>query len=164
MVEKMVSTTEEPARLAAKQQVISLYQELLKNWNDRNPDAYSSLFTADGNIIGFDGSQANGRKEINDHLTEVFADHQTGTYISIVQEIRFLTDEIAVLRAVAGMVPHGQQDINPAINSIQLIIAHKEDTDFKIAVFQNTPAAFHGQPELAEQLTKQLRKVLATSF
>lgn len=143
-----------------KQQVVYLYQELLKSWNDRNADAYADLFTEDGNIIGFDGSQGNGKKDVRDHLSEVFADHQTGTYVSIVQEIRFLDDEVALLRAVAGMIPHGKSDINPAINTIQIMVAQKTESGFRIALFQNTPAAFHEHPELSEQLTKELRKVV----
>lgn len=31
---------------------------------------------------------------------------------------------------------------------------------FKIEVFQNTPAAYHGRPDLAEQLTEELTEVL----
>jgi uncharacterized protein (TIGR02246 family) len=147
-----------------KLQVVQLYQELLKSWNDRNASAYADLFTEDGNIIGFDGSQGNGKKEISDHLSQVFADHQTGTYVSIVKEIRFLNKDVAMLRAVAGMIPHGKTDINPAINAIQLLVAQKTGSSFRIAVFQNTPAAFHGQPELSEQLTKEIRKVLAVSL
>jgi uncharacterized protein (TIGR02246 family) len=146
-----------------KLQVVQLYQHLLKSWNDRDADAYADLFTEDGNIIGFDGSQGNGKKDIRDHLARVFADHQTGTYVSIVQEVRFLNTETALLRAVAGMIPHGKSDINPAINAIQTLIAQKTVDGFRIAVFQNTPAAFHGQPESSEWLTKELRKVLATT-
>lgn len=147
-----------------KLQIVQLYQELLKSWNDRNAIAYADLFTENGNIIGFDGSQGNGKKEIQDHLSDVFTNHQTGTYVSIVKEIRFLDKEVALLRAVAGMIPYGQTDINPAVNAIQVLVAQKTGESFRIALFQNTPAAFHGQPELSEQLTRELRKVLAISL
>ena len=35
-------------------------------------------------------------------------------------------------------------------------------TDMKIALLHNTPAAFHGRPELVEQLTRELTEVLRT--
>jgi len=38
------------------------------------------------------------------------------------------------------------------------LIVVKESNDFRIALFQNTPAAFHGRPEAAEQLTKELQQ------
>jgi hypothetical protein len=39
----------------------------------------------------------------------------------------------------------------------------KDEGKWRIALFQNTPAAFHGRPELAEQLSADLRHVLASS-
>jgi len=40
------------------------------------------------------------------------------------------------------------------------LIAQKNSDEFSIAVFQNTPAAFHGRPELSEKLTEELRRAL----
>jgi hypothetical protein len=58
------------------------------------------------------------------------------------------------------MVPPGQSDINPAVNAIQTLIAAKHNNQWRIAVFQNTPATFHGRPELSENLTEELRQLL----
>ena len=77
-----------------------------------------------------------------------------------IREVRFLTLEVAVLRAVAGMVSHGQSDLNPAVNTVQTLVAAKRDGQWRIALFQNTPAQFHGRPELAQQLTEELRQLL----
>jgi uncharacterized protein (TIGR02246 family) len=73
---------------------------------------------------------------------------------------QFLTPEVAILRAVAGMVPPGQSDLNPAVNAVQTLVAAKHDGRWRIALFQNTPAQFHGRPELAQQLTEELRQLL----
>ena len=51
-------------------------------------------------------------------------------------------------------------DILPALNTIQTLIALKEEDKWVISVFQNTPAAFHALPELSDQMTAELRKVL----
>ena len=56
------------------------------------------------------------------------------------------------------MVPSGQSEINPAVNAIQTLIGQKEQEEFLIALFQNTPAAFHGRPELSRQLTEELQE------
>jgi uncharacterized protein (TIGR02246 family) len=74
--------------------------------------------------------------------------------------VRFLTPETAILRAVAGMVPAGQTDLNPAVNAVQSLVAAKSMGRWRIALFQNTPAQFHGRPELAQKLTEELRKLL----
>jgi len=140
--------------------VRSIYQRLLGAWNRRDAAAYSALFDDGANVVGFDGSQMNGRSEIESTLAGIFAHHQTASYVSIVREVRTLTPEVAILRAVAGMVPPGQTDINPAVNAIQSLVAVKRGGQWRIALFQNTPAQFHGRPELAQQLTEELRQLL----
>jgi uncharacterized protein (TIGR02246 family) len=140
--------------------IVHLYQELIQSWNSRNADDYAGLFAEDGNIVGFDGSQMNGRSEIAAEIGRIFEDHVTAPYYVKVREVRFLAPNVALLRAVAGMIPPGQTDINPAANSIQSLIAVKRFEAWEIALFQNTPAQFHGRPELVEQLTEELRQLL----
>jgi len=90
----------------------------------------------------------------------MFADHPTAIYVGKVRGVRFLTPQVAILRAVAGMVPRGQPDLNPAVNAIQTLVAARHDGQWQIELFQNTPAQFHGRPELAQQLTEELRQLL----
>ena len=136
----------------------SLYNQLIKSWNEMNSETYSNLFTADGSIVGFDGSQANSRKEIYEHLSSIFADHAPARYVTIIREIRILSATIGLVRGVAGMIPRNEKKINAKTNAIQSMIAVKQEDRFRIALFQNTPAAFHGRPEDAEQLTDELQK------
>lgn len=150
-----------PAAPASEEyQVRRIYQQMLEEWNRRDASRISKLYTQDGNIVGFDGSPINGRTEIEKMMSQIFADHQTAAYIGVIREVRFLTAEVAILRAVAGMVPPGKSDLNPAVNAIQSLIAVKQDGEWYIALFQNTPAQFHGRPDLAEQLTDELRQLL----
>ena len=123
----------------------------------------TDLFAKDGNLVGFDGSQINGRSEARSVLSQIFADHQTASYLGIVKEVRLLCPDVAILRAVAGMIPPGQLDINPEVNAVQTLVALKQQNKWSIALFQNTPAAFHGRPELSERLTEELRQALRTS-
>jgi uncharacterized protein (TIGR02246 family) len=152
--------TPQTTRKAEETEVLALYKQLLDSWNQRNATDFAALFEEDGNQIGFDGSQVNGRAEIESHLSGIFADHMTAAYVGKVREVRFLTAEVAILRGVVGMVPHGKTDINPATNAIQSLVAVKRDGQWRIALFQNTPAQFHGRPELAEQLMEELRQLL----
>lgn len=142
-------------------EVRMLYQQLLNAWNERNAKAFAALYEENGNQIGFDGSQVDGKSGIESGMGRIFADHVTAAYISIVREVRFLNRDTTILRAVAGMVPPGQKDINPAVNSIQTLVAVKQTGSWKIALFHNTPAAFHGRPEAVEQLTAELRQLLS---
>ncbi len=89
-------------------QVHRLYQTLLDGWNKHDACQMAEQFAEDGNMIGFDGSQVNGRSEIEAHLSQAFAHHVTAAYVSIVREVRLLSPDVALLRAVVGMVPAGQ--------------------------------------------------------
>lgn len=137
-----------------------LHEELLTYWNNQDAPGMASLFTGDANAIGFDGSQMNGREQIEKELKQVFADHKTAIYVWKVQEVRLLDAQAVLLRAIAGMVPPGKKEINPETNAIQSVIAIKQDGSWKISLFQNTPARFHGRPELAEAITKELNKLV----
>jgi uncharacterized protein (TIGR02246 family) len=64
-----------------------------------------------------------------------------------------------VLRSIAGLVPPGQTAINPATNSHQTVVAGERDGRWEIVLFQNTPAQFHGRPELVDEMTRELRAV-----
>lgn len=143
--------------------VRDLYQALLDCWNARDAAGMAALFAADGHVIGFDGSQMDGPAAIAAVLGQIFTDHPTAAYISKLREVRPLGADAALLRAVAGMVPPGRADLNPAVNAIQSLVAERRAGRWQIVLYQNTPAAFHGRPELAEALTNELREELRAS-
>jgi uncharacterized protein (TIGR02246 family) len=141
-----------------------LYSRLLDAWNKRNAREYALQFASDATLIGFDGTEVSGQLEIGAHLTEIFTHHQTPRYIAIVREVRTLTPDVTLLRANSGLVPAGKDDIDPALNAIQALVAVRKSAAWKISVFQNTPAAFHMRPELGKQLTEELRAALRDSI
>jgi uncharacterized protein (TIGR02246 family) len=133
---------------------------MLDAWNDRDADAFASLFTADACVVGFDGSQMTGSEEIRSNLTAIFGSHSTASYLARVHRVRRVTPAAVMVHAVVGMVPPGESDINPAVNAVQSLLLLLDGADVRIAFLQNTPAAFHGRPELAEELTRELSSVL----
>jgi uncharacterized protein (TIGR02246 family) len=145
---------------AADSETRELYRQLLEAWDKRNARDYALLFAPDGSIVGFDGTPVFGQAEIGAHLTQILTHHQTARYVSIVREVRSLSDGVTILSAVAGMVPPDKDDINPEVNAVQTLVAVKTAGAWKIALFQNTPAAFHGRPEEGTKLTDELRAVL----
>lgn len=140
--------------------VRDLYRQLLESWNRRDAKAMAVLYAEEGNVVGFDGSQMNGPAEIETTIGQIFADHMTAAYVGKIREVRFLTAEVAIVRAVVGMVPPGQKGLNPDANAIQSLVATKQEGVWRVALFQNTPAQFHGRPELGQQLTEELQQLL----
>jgi uncharacterized protein (TIGR02246 family) len=141
-------------------EVRALYRQLLNGWNQRNAQAIAGLFTREGEAIGFDGSELKGQSDIGSVHRRIFEDQDTGVFVGKVRRVLFLTPEVAVLSSVAGMVMPGHADLEPDLNAIQRLIAVKRDDEWRIAVFQNTPAQFHQRPEEARSLTEELRKLL----
>jgi hypothetical protein len=61
------------------------------------------------------------------------------------------------------MVPPGGREIMSDRNAIQTVVANRDDDRWSVALFQTTPARFHGQPELTERLTEELAELLPTA-
>lgn len=150
----------QPEEAPEEKPVRTLYLRLLEAWNNRNAAGFAVLFEEDGNQIGFDGSQVDGRAAIEQHLAEIFTDHVTGRYVGKIRDVRFLSPDVAILQAIAGMIPSGKTDLNPDMNSVQSLVVVRHRSQWCIAMFQNTPAQFHGRPEAVEEMTAELRKLL----
>src|SRR4051794_30897618 len=94
-------------------EVRELYRRIIDGWNQSNGDEFAAPFADDGIVIGFDGSESDGRESIAEEMNRIFADHETGTYVGKVREVRMLGPDAALLRAIAGVVPPGRDDLEP---------------------------------------------------
>jgi len=139
-----------------------LYRDLLDAWNRRDAAGMAALFTHDGSLVGFDGSQIDGGPQtVEAHLTPIFSSHATPAYVGKLREVRELAPKVTLVRAVAGMVPEGRHGLNAALNTIHTLVAVEGGGTWRAAMFQSTPAAFHGRPDLAQALTDELRALVA---
>ena len=143
--------------------VRNLYFDLLGKWNSRDAHGMASLFSSEGGQVGFDGSTANGPDDIQAHLKPIFSDHPTARFIGKVRDVRLVGDDTALLRAVAGMVPPGEDHIKAERNAVQTLVASKiAGGRWMVEMFHNTPAAFHGRPDETKRLTEELEAELSS--
>ena len=140
--------------------VRALYFDLLKAWNERDAARFAALFTEHGQTVGFDGSTTDGPASIASHLRPIFESHPTAKFVAKVRHIQFIHEDVAVLGAVAGMIPPGGTDIMEARNTIQSLVAARTGEHWRIVLFQNTPATFDGRPQDRAALTEELRTLL----
>jgi uncharacterized protein (TIGR02246 family) len=142
-------------------QAVTVFTTLLDAWNRQDASAFAALFAPSGHVTGFDGSQMTGPAAIEAELGEIFAHHQTATYVAKVREVRSLAPTVTLLRAIAGMIPPAEHALNPAVNAIQslVLVTDPQSSSQRLALLQNTPAAFHGRPELIIEMTDELTKV-----
>jgi uncharacterized protein (TIGR02246 family) len=89
----------------ADTEIRALYQQLPDAWNRRDRDAYAKLFGEDSSVVGFDGTEMTGSAEIATTLRKIFTDHATGVYRGKVRGVRMLSPDVALLRAITGLVP-----------------------------------------------------------
>ena len=139
---------------------LAVYRQLLEAWNRRDADGFAAVFTEDGSCVGFDGSMMNGRAEIASTLRGIFDHHPTARYVAKVREIRAIAPSVVLVRSVVGMVPPDKEELNAAVNAVQSLVVVGQEATMKITLLQNTPAAFHGRPELVQELTSELTDVL----
>jgi uncharacterized protein (TIGR02246 family) len=144
----------------AAEAVASLYGRLIDGWNAHDAGAMAAAIAPDGLVIGFDGSQMSGRDDVAAEISRIFADHATATYVTKVRSVQPLGADAGLLHAVAGMVPPGSSEIMPERNSIQTVVAGRDDDAWSVALFQTTPARFDGRPELMEALTAELAELV----
>ena len=147
--------------MTAETDVRALYAALIGAWNRRDAAGMAECFADAGQMVGFDGSQVDGRAEIAAHLAPIFRDHPTPAFVTRIRSVRLPAEDVAVLRAEVGMAPSGQTELSPALNAVQSLVAVRRPNGWRVELFQNTPAAFHGRPEAAEAFTAGLRAVLA---
>lgn len=140
-------------------EAIELYESLIAAWNNRNAKRMADLFTEEGEMIGFDGSIAIGSSEIFSHLEPIFDQHPTPPFVHKVKGLRKLNADTVIVRAIAGMVPHEENEPDPNLNTHHTLVASNKNDTWCIELFQNTPAQFHGRPEEVTKMTDELKEI-----
>jgi uncharacterized protein (TIGR02246 family) len=164
-LDRTMPTPEEAAanHSADEAAVRALYQQLMDGWNQGSGAAFASVFTEDGDLIGFDGTHFNGRQEIAPFHQQLFDKWLKGSrLVGQVKDVRFLSPDVALMHAVGGTVMRGKTDPVPERDSIQTLVAIRQDGEWRLAAFQNTrlhPMDSSAGPFLVWTLSDLLWKV-----
>jgi uncharacterized protein (TIGR02246 family) len=105
--------------------VRDLYQQLMEAWNQGSGAAFASVFTEDGDLVGFDGAHLRGRDEIAPFHQQLFDKWLKGSRVGKVQDMRFLAPDVAVMHALGGTIMRGKSKPSPGRDSIQTLVATK---------------------------------------
>jgi uncharacterized protein (TIGR02246 family) len=141
--------------------VEQLYRRLLQAWNECDAEDFGALFADEGSLVGFDGTSVESRGAITAHLRSIFAEHRPPRFVAKVRQVRPLAPGVALLRSVTGLAARDTAELMPEGNAVQTLTAVEAGDGWQVAHFQNTPARFDGRPDEAEELTSELRAVLA---
>lgn len=133
--------------------VEELYANLIEAWNKRDAKAFEDLFIVDGDLVGFDGSQAHGQGTIGEHLRAVFDDHKTRAYVYRITGVTQVSTDVAIVRAIAGMIDPASNDLDPKLHTIHRMTAVHRGGAYRVALFHATPA----RSQELDQITADLR-------
>ena len=164
-LDRTMPTREEAAAndSADEAAVRALYQQLMDGWNQGSGDAFAAVFTEDGDLIGFDGTHFKGRQEIAPFHQQLFDKWLKGSrLVGQVKDVRLLHPDIALMHAVGGTVMRGKSEPVPERDSIQTLVATRQDGEWRLAAFQNTrlhPMDSSAGPFLVWTLSDLLWKV-----
>ena len=140
-------------------ELAQLYMQLLQAWNNRDANAMTACFGDAAEMIGFDGSTAEGKAAIKAHLGPIFKDHPTASYTAILRSQHELGDTL-LLRADAGMLPPGASDIKPETIARQTVVAQKTAAGLRIVQFQNTAIALDRDNATRTKIYDELQQAL----
>jgi uncharacterized protein (TIGR02246 family) len=140
--------------------VRDLYRRVIAAWNASDARAMAAPIAPGALMIGLDGSQLQGRDEIEAELGRIFADHETASYVTKVRAASKPGGDAALLWAVAGMPSPESSEIMPDRNAAQTLVARRDSKGWSVALFQTTPAQLHGRDDLREALMEELSEAL----
>jgi uncharacterized protein (TIGR02246 family) len=132
------ATTAQPAS-ADELAVRTLYQRMMDGWNQGNAAAFAAPLTDDADFIAFDGSYFKGREAIVAAHQPLFDKYLKGTrLVGEVISVRLLSPSAALMHARGGTIMRGASKAAPERDSIQTLVAVKENATWKLTAFQNT--------------------------
>ena len=141
--------------------VRDLYQQLIDGWNRGSGAAFAAVFAEDGDLVAYDGTRFKGRQQIAPFHQELFDKWMKGSrLVGQVENVRFLSRDVAVMHAVGGTVMPGKTEPSPERDSIQTLVSTRQGGEWRFAAFQNTRVRLMGNAAafLAWTLTDSLWK------
>jgi uncharacterized protein (TIGR02246 family) len=116
-----------------------LYRELMEGWNRGSGEDFAAVFTEDGDLVAFDGTHFEGRAQIAPFHQELFDKWMKGTrLVGRVKDVRFLSPNVALMHAVGSTIKRAKSVPSPERDSIQTLVATRQNGEWRFAAFQNT--------------------------
>jgi uncharacterized protein (TIGR02246 family) len=137
----MTNKTSTTASDADRQAVLDVLKRGYKAWEANDADAFVADYLDDASVVQ-PGIYKKGREEIRTTMAAGFAGPLRGTRaFDHPQDVRFLTDEAAVVVSEGGIVFPGQ-DAAPSDGLVRATwVLVKRDGNWCVAGYHNSPAS-----------------------
>ncbi|MEV0695582.1 SgcJ/EcaC family oxidoreductase [Streptomyces sp. NPDC050388] len=113
---------------------------LVAAWSKNDADGVADQFTEDGVMILPGDVFKQGREEIRSFMAAAYAGPFKGTGVTGAPvDVRFVSDEVALLRTHGGILAPGETEIAPELAVRSTWVLVKQDGEWKLAGYQNSP-------------------------
>jgi uncharacterized protein (TIGR02246 family) len=125
---------------AKEAEALGVPLRLVGAWAVNDATGVADVFTEDGILILPGDVLKKGRAEIQEFLATAYAGPFKGTRVTGTPvDVRFATDDVALLRTHGGLLSPGDTEIPPALAVRSTWIAVKRDGEWWLAGYQNSP-------------------------
>lgn len=128
------------ARESDKAAVAAVPKRIVEAWANYNADMFAATFTDNGSLILPGDVYLRGSAAIGSYMAAAFAGPYKGTQVfGQPLDLRFLAADVAVLTTYGGVLVPGETEVAPerAVRAMWVVV--KQDGEWKIAAYQNTP-------------------------
>jgi uncharacterized protein (TIGR02246 family) len=113
---------------------------LVAAWAKNDADGVAKVFTEDGILILPGDVHKRGRSEIKAFMAAAYAGPFKGTGVTgRPVDVRFPTDDVAVLRTHGGILAAGETEINEELAVRSTWVCVKRNGEWQLASYQNSP-------------------------
>lgn len=123
-----------------EQEVLGVPLRLIEAWSRNDADGVAAAFTDDGILILPGDVYKKGQDEIRSFMAAAYAgpfknSNVTGNPV----DVRFISDDVALLRTHGGILAPGQTEIPPELAVRSTWLTVKKDGEWRLAGYQNSP-------------------------
>lgn len=123
-----------------EKEVLGVPLRLVGAWARNDVAQIADVFTEDGILILPGDVFKRGRREIRAFLTAAFVGPFKGSGVTgRPVDLRFLTDDVAVIRTHGGLLAPGETEISPELAVLSKWVCVKRDGQWRLAAYQNSP-------------------------
>lgn len=123
-----------------EKEALSVPLRLVAAWSKNDADGVADVFTEDGILILPGDVLKKGREEIRSFMAAAYAGPFKGTGVTgNPVDVRFITDDVALLRTHGGILPPGEKDIDPELAVRSMWVCTKNNGEWQLAGYQNSP-------------------------